>query len=45
MLMGDIKYSDPRGVLQSIKDDAGINIPIYEQKDIGEFFSIFIDRL
>jgi hypothetical protein len=30
MLMSDIKYSDPRGVLQNVKDDDGKNIPIYE---------------
>jgi len=32
-------------VLESLVDDNGVSIPIYEQKDIGEFFLNFLDRL
>ena len=45
MLESNQKYSDPTKVLESIVDDNGQKIPIYEQKDIGEFFLNFLDRL
>jgi hypothetical protein len=45
MLLGNIKYQDPTKVLESIVDDSGEPISIYEQKDIGEFFLNFIERL
>ena len=45
MMMGNIKYQDPTKVLESIVDDNGQSITIYEQKDIGEFFLNFIERL
>jgi hypothetical protein len=32
-------------VLENIVDESGHNIPIYEQKDIGEFFTVFLERL
>lgn len=32
-------------MLESLVDDNGVSIPIYEQKDIGEFFLNFLDRL
>ena len=32
-------------MLESLVDDNGVSIPIYEQKDIGEFFLSFLDRL
>lgn len=45
MLLSNVKYQDPTQVLESIVDDNGNNISIYEQKDIGEFFMNFLDRL
>ena len=45
MLISNIKYSDSSNVLKGIQDDDGNFISIYEQKDIGEFFSIIVDRL
>ena len=45
MLIGNIKYQDPTNVLESIVDDNGQPISIYEQKDIGEFFLNILDRL
>lgn len=36
---------DPTKVLESIVDDNGHKIPIYEQKDIGEVFLNLLDRL
>jgi uncharacterized protein YigE (DUF2233 family) len=45
MLLSNVKYQDPTKVLESIVDDNAHKIPIYEQKDIGEFFSNFLDRL
>lgn len=32
-------------MLESLVDDNGVSTPIYEQKDIGEFFLNFLDRL
>lgn len=45
MMIGNIKYQDPTKVLESIVDDNGEPISIYEQKDIGEFFLNFLERL
>lgn len=45
MLLSNVKYQDPTEVLEAVVDDNGDSISIYEQKDIGEFFSIFLDRL
>lgn len=45
MLCSNEKYRDPTKVLESIVDDNGQKIPIYEQKDIGEFFLNFLERL
>jgi len=45
MLLSNQKYQDPTTVLESLVDDNGVSIPIYEQKDIGEFFLNFLDRL
>ncbi len=45
MLLSGVKYQNPIQVLQSIVDDRGDNISIFEQKDIGEFFSIFLERM
>lgn len=32
-------------MLESVVDDNGVGISIYEQKDIGEFFLNFLDRM
>lgn len=45
MLCSNEKYRDPTQVLESIVDDNGQKIAIYEQKDIGEFFLNFLERL
>jgi hypothetical protein len=45
MLLSNVKYQDPTEVLESIVDDNGDSISIYEQKDIGEFFLNLLDRL
>ena len=45
MLCSNEKYRDPTRVLESVVDDNGQKIPIYEQKDIGEFFLNFLERL
>ena len=45
MLLSNVKYQDPTVVLESIVDDNAHKIPIYEQKDVGEFWGNFLDRL
>ena len=45
MLLSNVKYEDPTKVLESVVDDNGIGLSINEQKDIGEFFMNFFDRL
>lgn len=45
MLCSNEKYRDPTRVLESVVDDNGQKIPVYEQKDIGEFFLNFLERL
>ena len=45
MFLSNVKYQDPTQVLESIVDDNGVGISIYEQKDIGEFFLNFLDRM
>lgn len=45
MLLSNVKYQDPTNVLESMVDDFGNKISIYEQQDIAEFFLNFLDRL
>jgi uncharacterized UBP type Zn finger protein len=45
MLLANVKYQDPMKVLESLVDDNGHKISIFEQKDIGEFFLNLLDRL
>lgn len=45
MLLSNVKYQDPTRVLESIVDDDGVGLSIYEQKDIGEFFINFLERM
>jgi hypothetical protein len=45
LLISNVAYQDPTCVLENIVDEHGHKIPIYEQKDIGEFFTIFLERL
>jgi len=45
MLLSNVKYQDPTKVLESIVDDNGVGLSIYEQKDIGEFFLNFLERM
>lgn len=43
--MTNVKYLDPKDVLESIVDDSGNKIRYHEQADICEFFLNFLDRL
>ena len=45
MLLSNVKYQDPTLVLESVVDDNGRGISIYEQADIGEFFLNFLERM
>lgn len=45
MIASDRKYVDPTPVLTSIVDDYGNELPIGDQKDIGEFNLIFLSRI
>lgn len=45
MMLTNRRYADPTRVLEAIVDDSGNKISIYEQKDIGEFFQLFLERL
>ena len=45
MIGSDRKYVDPTAVLTSIVDDYGNQLPIGDQKDIGEFNLIFLSRI
>lgn len=45
MIGSDRKYIDPTPVLTSIVDDYGNELPIGDQKDIGEFNLIFLSRI
>jgi hypothetical protein len=45
MLLTNVKYVNPKEVLESIVDDFGNKIPYHEQADICEFFLNLLDRL
>lgn len=45
MIASDKKYLDPTSVITSIVDDYGNDIPIGDQKDIGEFNLYFLSRV
>ena len=45
MISSDKKYLDPTNVITSIVDDYGNEIPIGDQKDIGEFNLYFLSRV
>ena len=45
MIASDKKYLDPTSVITSIVDDVGNDIPIGDQKDIGEFNLYFLSRV
>lgn len=45
MIGSDRKYVDPTPVLTSVVDDYGNELPIGDQKDIGEFNLIFLSRI
>jgi hypothetical protein len=45
MLVSKEKYQTPLSVLQNVFDDNGQPIEIFEQKDIGEFLIMFLERL
>ena len=45
MLQSNRKYADPTRVLEAIVDDHGGKMNIYEQKDIGEFFQMLLERV
>jgi len=45
MARSDKKYADPTSVLNCVTDEAGQNINIGDQADIGEFNGIFLSRI
>ncbi len=45
MIASDRKYVDPTPVLSAVVDDYGNELPIGDQKDIGEFNLIFLSRI
>lgn len=45
MIASDRKYLDPTNVMTSIVDDYGNQLPIGDQKDIGEFNLVFLSRI
>jgi ubiquitin carboxyl-terminal hydrolase 25/28 len=45
MIASDRKYMDPTDVVTSVVDDNGNEIPIGDQKDIGEFNLVFFSRI
>ena len=45
MAMGNKKYVDPSGVLNSIVDDFGQRVQIGEEKDIREFNDVLLSRI
>lgn len=45
MMMTNVKYLNPKDVLECIVDDSGHKIRYHEQADICEFFLNFLDRL
>jgi ubiquitin carboxyl-terminal hydrolase 25 len=45
MIASDRKYIDPSLVLSSLVDDYGNELPVGDQKDIGEFNLIFLSRI
>ena len=45
MIASDRKYVDPTNVMTSIVDDYGNELPIGDQKDIGEFNLVFLSRI
>lgn len=45
MIASDRKYIDPTDVMTSIVDDYGNELPIGDQKDIGEFNLVFLSRI
>jgi hypothetical protein len=45
MAIGNKKYVDPSGVLNSIVDDFGQRVQIGEEKDIREFNEVLLARI
>ena len=45
MVSTEKKYVDPTEVLSGIQDNYGQNIPVGDQKDIGEFMINFLSRV
>lgn len=45
MIASDRRYLDPTDVVTSIVDDYGNELPIGDQKDIGEFNLVFLSRI
>lgn len=45
MIASDRRYVDPTDVIGSVVDDYGNEIPIGDQKDIGEFNLVFLSRI
>jgi len=45
LILSNRKYVDPTQVLKTLVDDFGNRILIGEQKDIGEFWLNFIERI
>lgn len=45
MIASDRRYVDPTDVISSVVDDYGNEIPIGDQKDIGQFNLVFLSRI
>lgn len=45
MALGNKKYINPSGVLQSVLDDQGDQVAIGEEKDISEYNSVLLTRI
>jgi len=45
MALGNKKYLDPSGVLQSVLDDQGDQVAIGDEKDISEYNQVLLTRI
>ena len=45
MALGNKKYLDPSGVLESVLDDQGDQVAIGEEKDISEYNGLLLTRI
>lgn len=45
MLKSNVSYTSPKSVLSNIVDNNGGEVFVYEQKDIGEFMLLLLERM